>query len=64
MHVDVPGSEILLHHDLVLLGISTADDQVVLRRDEPVELFEPVRLARHLQAALVRLFHIVWIFSV
>lgn len=30
---------------LVLLRISTADDEVVVGADEPVELFEPQRLA-------------------
>ena len=56
MHVDVPGPEVLLHHHLVLLCVPAAEDQVVLRRDEPVELLEPVHPARHLEAALVRLF--------
>lgn len=56
VHVDVPGPEVLLHHHLVLLCVPAAEDQVVLRRDEPVELLEPVHPARHLEAALVRLF--------
>ena len=56
MHVDVPGTEVLFDHHLVLLRISAAHDEVVLGRDEPVELLEPVRLARHLEAPLVRLF--------
>ena len=53
--VDVSRTEVLLHHDLVLLGVAAAHHQVVLRGDEPVELLEPVRLSSHLQAALVRL---------
>lgn len=56
VHVDVAWPEVLLDDDLVLLGVSAAEDQVVLRRDEPVELLEPVHAARHLEAALVRLF--------
>ena len=55
MDVDVPGPEVFLDHDLVLLCVSAADDEVVLGRDEPVEFLEPVRLARHLKAPLVRL---------
>lgn len=55
VHVDVSGPEVLLDDDLVLLGVSAAEDEVVLRRDEPVELLEPVHPARHLEAALVRL---------
>lgn len=55
MHVDVAWPEVLLDHDLVLLGVPPAENQVVLRRDEPVELFEPIDPPRHLEAALVRL---------
>lgn len=55
VHVDVAGPQVFLHHNLVLLRVSAAEDQVVLRGDKPVELLEPVHLACNLEAALVRL---------
>ena len=32
---------VLLHQQLVLMGIFATNDEVVLRRDEPEELLEP-----------------------
>lgn len=55
VHVDVPRPEVFLDHHLILLRVPAAEHQVVLRRDEPVELLEPVRLPGNLQAALMLL---------
>ena len=41
MHEQVSLVHVSLHKRLILLRISTANDQIVLTRNEPYELLEP-----------------------
>lgn len=46
VHVEVILLQVALDQELILLGVPSADHQIVLTRHKPVELLEPVRLAQ------------------
>jgi len=47
MHEKISLVHVLLHELLVLLRIPSANDQIVLTRDEPEELLEPEHFPLH-----------------
>merc|ERR1719431_358053 len=46
VNVNITRFQVALYNELILLGVGARNDQVVFRRDEPIEFLEPERFAR------------------
>ena len=50
VEVSVSLSQVSFHQEFILLCISTTQNKIIIRRDEPIESFKPYRLAFCLDA--------------